>query len=45
MYKAPEWTLGEKQYIETFKQVNPGPGSYNADKPFGSDAASITIAG
>jgi hypothetical protein len=45
MYRAPEWTLGEKQYIDTFKQVNPGPGTYDAGKPFGTDAASVSIIG
>ena len=43
LYHYPEWTIGEKQYNETFKQGNPGPGSYDAAKQFGADAVTVVI--
>ena len=43
MFSYPEWTIGEKQYQETFKEQVPGPGSYDAAKQFGADAVAVKI--
>ncbi len=44
LYKAPEWTIGQKQYNDdAFKTGVPGPGTYEAGKPFGADAISVAI--